>query len=47
MDYKKLQFWKKKKIENVVRFQSGGQNNRFLFRVISIEAKIWKKKTLS
>ena len=32
----------KKKIENVVPFQNGGQINRFLFRIISILAKIWK-----
>ena len=40
MDYKKSQFCKKK-IENVVPFQNGGQITDF-YRVISILAKIWK-----
>ena len=33
---------KKKKFENVVLFQNGGQITDFYFRVISILAKIWK-----
>ena len=40
MDYKKSQFWKKKwKCCTVSKWRP---NNRFLFRVISILAKIWK-----
>ena len=41
MDDKKIIILQKK-IENVVPFQNGGQKKRFLFRVISISAKIWK-----
>ena len=41
MDYKKITILQKD-FENVVPFQNGGQNNRFLFRIISILAKIWK-----
>ena len=40
MGYKNLQFWKKKwKCCTVSKWRP---NNRFLFRVISILAKIWK-----
>ena len=44
MDYKKLQFCKKKKIKNwkCCTVSKWRPNNRFLFRVISILAKIWK-----
>ena len=41
MDYKKSQYCKKV-FENVVPFQNGSQITQFLFRIISILAKIWK-----
>ena len=41
MDYKKSQFCKKK-VQNFVPFPKWRPNNRFLLRVISILAKIWK-----
>ena len=42
MDYKKSQFWKKKKNWKCCTVSKWRPNNRFLFRVISILAKIWK-----
>ena len=42
MDYNKLQFCKKKTIWKCCTVSKWRPNNRFLFRVISILAKIWK-----
>ena len=42
MDYKKSQFCKKKKNENVVLFQNGGQITDFYFASFQFWPKIWK-----
>ena len=42
MGYKNSQFCKKKKIRKCCTVSKWRPNNRFLFRIISILAKIWK-----